>query len=50
MKAFCDSGGINEEAAAKCTADVWIELVERELRLSKKGGKTVMNGTFVCIW
>ena len=33
MEALCDGGGINEEATAQTTTDVWIELVERKLGL-----------------
>lgn len=33
MQALCDGGGIDEEAAAKGTADIWIKLIEGELRL-----------------
>ena len=33
MEALCDGGGIDEEATAQTTADVWVELVERELGL-----------------
>lgn len=35
MQALCDGGGIDEEAAAQGTADVWKELVEGDLRLWK---------------
>lgn len=44
MKALCDCGGINEESAAQGTADVWIELVEGELRLQKS--KQISNQIF----
>lgn len=33
VQALCDGGGIDEEAAAKGTADIWIKLIEGELRL-----------------
>lgn len=33
VQALCDGGGIDEEAAAEGAADIWIELIERELRL-----------------
>lgn len=33
VQALCDGGGINEEAAAKGAADIWIELIERKLGL-----------------
>lgn len=33
MEALCDGGGIDEEAAAKGTADVRVELIEGELGL-----------------
>lgn len=33
VQALCDGGGIDEEAAAKCAADVRVELSEGELGL-----------------
>lgn len=33
VQALCDGGGIYEETAAQAAADVWIELIERELGL-----------------
>lgn len=36
VKTLCDRGGIDEEAAAEGTADVWVELVEGKLGLQKR--------------
>lgn len=33
VQALCDGGGIDEEAAAKGAADIWVELIEGELGL-----------------
>lgn len=42
VEALCDGGGIDEEPAAKGAVDVGVELVERELWLSKVGhNKTI---------
>lgn len=36
VEALSDGGGVNEESAAEGTVDVWVELVEGKLRLSKE--------------
>lgn len=36
VEALCDGGGIDEEATAKSTADVGVELVEGDLRLLRQ--------------
>lgn len=41
MQALCDGGGIDEEAAAQGTADIWVELVEGELGLAERKQITV---------
>lgn len=33
VQALCDGGGIDEEATAESTSDVWVELIEGELGL-----------------
>lgn len=33
VQTLCDGGGIDEEAAAEGTSDVWVELIEGELGL-----------------
>lgn len=35
MEAFCDGGGIDEEATAKTTTNVGVELIEGNLRLQE---------------
>lgn len=43
MQALCDGGCIDEEAAAKGTADIWVELIERELGLWESK-QIIVNG------
>lgn len=46
MQALGDGGGIDEEAAAKGTADVWIKLIEGELGLWESKRITVSGYSF----
>lgn len=52
MQTLCDGGGINEEATAQSTADIWVELVKREFTLQKNGtwGITVKSAQNCIKW